>query len=702
MYATTSLSNFHSPLSHSRVPTEEVKIEDAFDCDFDHNLQLLNIVGGRIRALDVALTWRGSYDHTMAPAFDQAFGILALLRSLKMSVSCKSVEYAAELLSRLVAPALETLYLGLRYHDAVGYLDEFFDACIRVSDVFSNVEAFPRLQEIVMHVEIMADEDDCAKIETDVMQTVSGLSARGILILEWDRSSFANPMHNISAMASRSPASKLPPELINMIVRSGDFWTQMACGLVAKKWYPPSRADLFKHALLYGPKLISYKNLLDRSPHLGHYVREVGIVGIESAYHVSCLLSIVKHINNAERLELIFNTQPPLRAAEFTNIGPVKELHLECASLIEGDEENLLAIAEYLETFPRVTNLSLAGIYQQSPNPDSDCARLTDALSKMNIRSLQVDSYTAAIGVSCFKNYPPANLEKVDIRYYYNSDDFSHSLRLMKTVGGYIKVLQLQFPLKEEIDGMDPDEAFGNLTQLKSLGMYASYLSMECAAELLSRLVAPALESIHMVLEYHAQPDYAAQFHNACVSISDIFNNVEAFPRLQKIAIDVAETPQDIMIDPEAVETEVTQSLSGLSAGSRNFKLELTLATNETFGTLTQLRSLGLRAIHAYVYYAAELFSELVAPALEMLHMELEYDANVDYATQLFDACVRISEKLDDIDAFPRLRAITILVSGTTEDENQWAMMEVVVMRIFADLSDRGNLKLEFKCTSWE
>ncbi|EMD34931.1 hypothetical protein CERSUDRAFT_75267 [Gelatoporia subvermispora B] len=331
--------------------------------------------------------------------------------------------------------------------------------------------------------------------------------------------------------------------------------TLKVCGLVARKWYLPSRIHLFERAFLDDERISAFKDLLDQSPHLGHYIRKITL-STESADHLSCIPSIIKYVDNAEELHLTCITKPFPRAAAFAKIGPVKYLHIYHGRLIEGDTEDLLAIAEYLETFPCITKLSLH-------------TRMADALSGLNITSLRVDSYTPPILVHHFRDHPPVNIERVDIQDH-GGGDFNHNLQLIKIVGGRIKVLQIilwQVACVEYIYPVSPamDQAFGSLTQLKLLKMIASRAYVDYAAELLSRLVAPALETLYMELEYNDSSNYAARFLNACISISDKLSNIDTFPRLCGIMIYVSGSTENEE-EWEMMETVVSQLLSRVSA----------------------------------------------------------------------------------------------------------------------------------------
>ncbi|EMD34934.1 hypothetical protein CERSUDRAFT_96846 [Gelatoporia subvermispora B] len=199
-----------------------------------------------------------------------------------------------------------------------------------------------------------------------------------------------------------------------MIVRSEDLrqdgQTLRACGLVARKWYLPSRVRLFERVDLYGERFSALKDVLDLSPHLGYYVKAIQF-SVGHADHLSCLTSIIKRIDSAEVLSLYVTGEFP-RAVVLVNIGPVKELHICINSWIQGYVEDLLA--EYLETFPRITKLSLYTGTSLLPNHGPGLAQLTDALSNLSITCLRADGHASPVFVHCFKDHPPANLEDVE------------------------------------------------------------------------------------------------------------------------------------------------------------------------------------------------------------------------------------------------------------------------------------------------
>lgn len=167
--------------------------------------------------------------------------------------------------------------------------------------------------------------------------------------------SYESGMDRNDTMKSETCAAhKLPLELVNAIIDDflhSDRPALQACGLTCRAWYPPSRAPLFRRIELRQQKqYTAFKNLLERSPHLGHHVKTL-CAFYANAADIECLASTADRLGRVRDLMLLRNDEntasPPI---SFAQIGPVTRLTI--LGSFKSMPDDITALAGYLALFP--------------------------------------------------------------------------------------------------------------------------------------------------------------------------------------------------------------------------------------------------------------------------------------------------------------------------------------------------------------
>lgn len=147
----------------------------------------------------------------------------------------------------------------------------------------------------------------------------------------------------------------MPPELTDRIVDflHDDQAALQCCALACRSWLASVRYHLYYAISLENVRLSrAFAGLLNRTPSLGWYVREMNLAMSEELQHSDVLPSIVVHLGHVRRLALSGDILKVDKAI-FERFGPVQELALSLSSCKLSD-----VVALFL-AFPGISDLSI-------------------------------------------------------------------------------------------------------------------------------------------------------------------------------------------------------------------------------------------------------------------------------------------------------------------------------------------------------
>ncbi|TFY63900.1 hypothetical protein EVJ58_g2948 [Rhodofomes roseus] len=154
---------------------------------------------------------------------------------------------------------------------------------------------------------------------------------------------------------STSGPPVMPPELTDRIVDflHDDHTALKSCGLACRSWLAAVRYHLYYAISLENIGLCrAFSSLLDRTPGLGQYVREMHLAMTEELQYSDILPSIVVHLGRVRRLVLSGDILV-VDQATFQRFGPVQELALSLSSCRISD------VADLFLAFPGISDLSI-------------------------------------------------------------------------------------------------------------------------------------------------------------------------------------------------------------------------------------------------------------------------------------------------------------------------------------------------------
>ncbi|KAH9915314.1 uncharacterized protein B0H18DRAFT_1041953 [Fomitopsis serialis] len=160
--------------------------------------------------------------------------------------------------------------------------------------------------------------------------------------------------HRLESNSTLGPPV-MPPELTDRIVDflHDDHAALKSCGLTCRPWLSAVRYHLYYAISLENTRLFrAFSSLLNRTPTLGQYVREIHLAMTEELQRSDALPSIVAHLGRVRRLALSGDILT-VDQATFERFGPVQELALNLSSCKLSD------VAALFLAFPGISDLSI-------------------------------------------------------------------------------------------------------------------------------------------------------------------------------------------------------------------------------------------------------------------------------------------------------------------------------------------------------
>ncbi|KZT69423.1 hypothetical protein DAEQUDRAFT_726723 [Daedalea quercina L-15889] len=171
---------------------------------------------------------------------------------------------------------------------------------------------------------------------------------------DWDVNAGRSTPHRLESNSTSGPRV-MPPELTDRIVDflHDDQAALKSCGLTCRSWLAAVRYHLYYAINLENIRLFcAFSSLLNRTPSLGRYVREMNLAMTEELQESDVLSTIVVHLGRVRRLALSGDILK-VDQAIFKRFGPVQELALSLSSCRISD------VAALFLAFPGISDLSI-------------------------------------------------------------------------------------------------------------------------------------------------------------------------------------------------------------------------------------------------------------------------------------------------------------------------------------------------------
>jgi len=180
---------------------------------------------------------------------------------------------------------------------------------------------------------------------------------------------------------------KLPPELMD---RALDFLHDdptalRKCALTCRAWVPTCRFHIFGDIDIRGNLIQSFGRLIDMSPDLASYVRNVhvSVSSPEAQSRFSALLRIFPKLRNMTYMGIVcpYAPSPPFLPV----LSSVTRLFVHGMASIRSCAD----IARMLSSFPSVRSLRLT-VFLMEKKPNPDYSALQEAFSKIQLQRLEL------------------------------------------------------------------------------------------------------------------------------------------------------------------------------------------------------------------------------------------------------------------------------------------------------------------------
>ncbi|EMD31849.1 hypothetical protein CERSUDRAFT_119421 [Gelatoporia subvermispora B] len=186
--------------------------------------------------------------------------------------------------------------------------------------------------------------------------------------------------------------------------------------------------------------MIKFSRLMQRSPHLGQYVKVLHVAAFQQRrIDLAIFPPVVYHLNHVEELSLTCTSFYPTPLTAFARLGPVRKLGLHGAGALN----NISKLAVFLNAYPTIQILRP---HDTTMRPqiahDPQLGIFAAALAQLPLKALSYSGGAGDVLSCCFPLCPPKKLEELQVTMYDESE-WTNVFRVLDTVVDSLRGLDI-------------------------------------------------------------------------------------------------------------------------------------------------------------------------------------------------------------------------------------------------------------------